>query len=285
MSTTHDVAAPFELSVSTVHWSPMFGVDIDLDPVLVAAARAGWTRIGLDRASVERYLGSGATLGELRQRLNDLGLTCTDVLVLAIGADRSAAVADATRLAEIAAAVGATIIIAAFARGDDEADPTDAATVETLQACADVLSRRGLRMALEFVAYSPLDTLRAARQLCEQIGRERAGLLVDNWHLQVGGEGRELAVVAELDASEIALVQFSDALASRPKVDAPTLGREHRQVPGDGALDLDQFVHAVHSTGFRGVVAPEVLSNDLRAAPLDEAMTQLRTAIARYWRT
>jgi sugar phosphate isomerase/epimerase len=82
----------------------------------------------------------------------------------------------------------------------------------------------------------------------------------------------------------VAIVQLGDAVAADVVgLDATHLAersRRGRLLPGRGDLDLPAFVAAVRATGFRGPVAPEVLSDAVRAtAPAvfaAEALAALR---------
>jgi sugar phosphate isomerase/epimerase len=59
--------------------------------------------------------------------------------------------------------------------------------VHELDRAAEVLSAAGVRLALEFASYSPLDSLAATVAVCERIGWERCGVLLDAWHFFMSG--------------------------------------------------------------------------------------------------
>jgi sugar phosphate isomerase/epimerase len=215
-----------------------------LEDVLAAAAATGFAAVGLDDASV-----AGRSDDEVAELLRMHGLACTDVGVLRIGVDDAA-----ERLASLAAATGARSCIAAVFDGD--------AAAASLRAAADVLDAAGVRIALEHAAYGALRTLDDAVALCEDVGWDRCGLLLDSWHLERGG-GDAWELVAGLDRTQVELVHLNDA--------PPPLGddlvresRERRLPPGRGELDLDRFLEALDRLGYDGVVSLEVLSAELR---------------------
>lgn len=275
-----------ELSFPTLQVSPMFGVHHRPADVITAIADAGWSAVGVD---LDLVTALGDELGRpadtavdaaLAQLLLFAGLRATDVAVLVLHADAAAVVARARRLAALAAVIGARRCVIAFVDGPQALDPGSAEAVDLLSACIDVLGAAGVRGALEFVPYGPLATLAAARTLCTAVGTERCGLLVDSWHVIVGGG---LAELAELTTDELALVQFNDAVPPERGADLARHSRERRELPGDGRFDLDGFVAAVAATGYDGVVSPEILSVRWRRAPLAEFAAELHRRSLALW--
>jgi len=139
-----------------------------------------------------------------------------------------------------------------------------------------VLAPVGVRLAFEFAAYDNVTTLAEAVRLCDDVGWERCGLLVDAWHIFRGGES--LADLAALDGGRIALVHVDDG-AAEPLRDTTYEGRFHRLLPGTGAFDLDGFFDALDAAGYDGPVSVEVLSDELRALPPAEAAALLRRSL------
>jgi len=123
-------------------------------------------------------------------------------------------------------------------------------------------------------------TLEAAVAVCDAVGWDRIGLTLDSLH--TFRSGTDLATVAALDASQIALVQFSDAAGGTP-ADLAEESRHRRRVPGEGDLDLHAFAAAVRATGFDGPVSAEVLSDELRAHDRHEVAARMHAAMAAYW--
>lgn len=240
-----------------------------LEDVFAGVADAGFTHIGIDHFSVQDHLERGAPGAEVRELLDRFGLVCSEIGVLRIG-EPTSSVAAAQRLAELAAECGATICTTAM---DEEPGP---AVVDTLRRCADVLAPHRVRMALEFVPYSSLATLRSAQEVCDAVGWDRCGLLVDSWMFFRGDN--MLAELEELRSEEIGYIQFDDA-PDPVGADLIYESRHRRVVPGEGTLDLRSFTATVLRGGFDGVVSVEVLSEDFRTLePVEQARRALGAA-------
>jgi sugar phosphate isomerase/epimerase len=262
-------------SLQTVNWVE-FEDDGGLRPsaslqdVVRAVADAGSENIGLDDVSVGPE-GIDDAVALLRAN----GLTCTDVGVLRVGSGASTAAAE--WLARLAKRTGARICIAAFT-----ASPDDETVVRELDRAAAILSAGGARLALEFVPYSPLDSLAATVVLCERIGWERCGVLLDSWHFCKSGA--PWAELRALGPDQVALVHLSDA----PKPVSADLRREsrfRRVPPGAGTLPLSELVTTLREIGYTGVVSAEVLSADIRAMPPAAGARLLADALHATWPT
>ena len=244
-----------------------------LEEVLSGVCAAGFTQAGIDNFSVRDYLERAGDLGALRDLLVTLGLECSDVGVLRIG-ERETTVEGAASLSRLAAATGASICTTAMDL------PPGPAAVETLRRCADVLAAGGVRMALEFLPYSPLPTLRSARSVCAAVGWERCGLLIDSWMFFRGDNG--FAELESVTAEEIGYVQFDDA-PEPVGADVAYESRHRRVLPGAGTFDLPRFSRAILDTGFDGVVSVEVLSKEFRGLePVEQGRAAL-TAAGSFW--
>jgi sugar phosphate isomerase/epimerase len=265
-----------EHSFHTVNFSPMFGSQVQLPDALGAANDAGFTRVGLDLWGVEAYLAGGARLADLPALLDDNGLSCSDILAISVGPDAEQTLQEARRLAEIASVTGAQLCVGAVAAG---VDPLERQVRALLRRCADIVVDVGARLALEFLPYSPLKTVAQAKELCDDIGWPRSGLLLDSWHTLVGDQ---LQDIPGLPASSVVMVQFSDALTPLTG-DIRDASRNLRRMPGEGNLKLGDFVEAVKATGYSGLVSPEVLSTRVRQGPPLDFARSVRAAMLAYW--
>jgi sugar phosphate isomerase/epimerase len=243
-----------------------------LETILDGAATAGFRGIGLDRYTVAEYA-AGGRVDRLAELLQERRLACTDVGVLPVGSPDVAGAAE--ELARLAATTGAPACLAAhFAPASNEQ------AVRELRAAAEVLAEAGTRIALEFVAYGPLRTLVEASELCEAVGWERCGLLVDTWHVFRGKQS--LSLLRSLDGKQIAIVHVNDG-ALHPASDAVSEGRFGRLPVGAGAFPLGQFASALEATGYRGAISAEVLSAELRARPPEEGARRLMQSLRESW--
>ena len=265
-------------SLPTVNWLRFPGPDDPagtepepqwpLEAILDGAAAAGFTSVGLDRHTVATYVAAGRSIDDVGAELRARGLRCTDVGVLPLGTAGVLGVAE--ELAGIAEASGAGICIAAH-----YAPTAFEAAARDLREAAAILAGAGATLVLEFVVYGPLRTLAEGAELCEAVGWNRCRLLVDTWHVFRGGE--PLSRLRSLGDDRIGLVHVNDG-AAVPDADAVLEGRSRRLLPGQGAFPLAEFAAAVDAAGYRGVVAVEVLSDELRRlSPAEGARELMRS--------
>jgi sugar phosphate isomerase/epimerase len=264
-----------DLAFHTLHFSPMFGGAVPLLETLSAAHHAGFGYIGLDVPSIEAFVDQGASLDDLADALAAQHLTCTDIAVLALEGDGDAVAASARRIAEIASAVPTLFCVLAVR---DRLEWNQ--LVSMARACGSTLAGVGVRFAVEFSTYTPLATLSDAVRLCEALGWDRAGVLIDTLQFFRARTGwHELAT---LEPSQVAMVQFCDAVAT-PAEDIVDDSRNRRLIPGEGELPLHQFVDAVRQIGFDGPVAAEVLSASVRTSEPHVITRDIYDALATYW--
>jgi sugar phosphate isomerase/epimerase len=251
-------------SLPTLNWLdlPDGGSRFSLEEILDAAAAAGFTSVGLDTVTT-------AGVADLAGLLRARGLTCTDVGILALGPN---AAADAERLAELARSSGATTCLAAGPAGFDGR--------AALEESADILAAAGVRIALEFVPYGALPTLESALTACEALGWDRCGVLLDTWHFF--RSGAPWTLLRSLDPNQIAIIHADDA----PAVISDDLVYEsrHRRLPiGAGTFAIAEFVAAIGTLGYDGVISAEVLSTTLREQDPAEGAQTLMNALTEHW--
>jgi sugar phosphate isomerase/epimerase len=228
------------------------------EQLVAAAAEAGLPGVGLDWFSLRDAERRGVGVEMLAETAAALSLTWTDLSALGLGAD-------ATRDQRVAGVMARhCTVLGIGVCGLVISVPVDKAVVDRVARCAEVFSAAGVRLALEFVPYSEIRRLDEARELCDRIGREVCGVLVDTLHLV--RSGGSVADVADLDATELAAVQIADCAGAVPP-DLPTESREARLLPGEGTVDFPGLVAAFERIGWSGVVSTEVLSARLRRLP------------------
>jgi len=278
-----DLTRPARFSLPTFNWLryPQ-GDDLTgsepapgwpLDDILDGAAAAGFAVVGLDLYTLRGDAEAGGSIDELAARLGSRQLACSDVGVLPIGTPEVRATAET--LAHVASVTGAPICIAAFFAPVDHAR-----AIAELKDCADVLAESGARLALEFASYGGLTRLADAVALCEGVGWERCGLLVDTWHFF--RTDSPWPVLRSLDGEQIALVHVNDGPAAAGD-DAVFDGRFRRLPVGAGSFPLTEFAGALDDAGYRGTFSTEVLSDEIRTAPPAAGARLLLTALQECW--
>ena len=229
-----------------------------LERVLAAAAGAGFRGVALDWFSLRAAERAGTDAAAIAERVRDLGLVVTDLSALGLGADASTDERVSASMARRCAALGIPLCALVLMV------PPSPAMDDRVSRVADVFAANGVRLALEFVPYTEVRTLAEARAVCERIGYERCGLMVDTWHL--ARSGGSPADVADLAPHEIACVQLADA-APEAADDLPDESRRSRLLPGEGVVDFAAVAAALTKAGYDGPLGTEVLDSRLAAQP------------------
>jgi sugar phosphate isomerase/epimerase len=135
----------------------------------------------------------------------------------------------------------------------------------------------GLSICLEFIPDSGVPDLAFARTVVEACGEPNAAILLDVFHLD--RSGGTAADIRRLPPGAIAGIQLSDRRRGGT-AHVPLGGRE---LPGDGELPLRELVEAALENSPRATLDVEVLNDELRNLPADEAAARLATAVS-VWR-
>lgn len=201
-----------------------------------AAVAAGWDATGV---WIDMQVWTPQTTRGVRRRLEDGGLPALDAEVVWIRAGPDDP--DHLRLIDIAAELGAANVLAVSSAPDPDE------TADKLGRLSDHAARAGVRISLEFGAFTTVRSLGDALDVLKRCGRPEAGLLVDPLHFaRTGGQPADLA---EVDSGQFAYAQFCDAALRGPAPDDASAIIEEaldlRLMPGEGALPLAGFLAAL----------------------------------------
>lgn len=225
---------------------------------IAVAAAAGFERLELCDWKIERHLAAGGSLPEIRRRLDEAGLRLLSVNTLDDATlhqgERAAALVERCRvLCGYAAALGAPVVIVGPSYRRDGFAGLDAAeirdrTAAALGRYAAVAAEAGVAIGFEFHGYAAcsIHTVADAVAALDALGEPRVGLVLDAFHLYVGGT--PLADVAALDPARLLIVHLADV----DQPDRATLGKPNRIMPGLGVLPLRPLVEAVRQAGYAG---------------------------------
>lgn len=158
-----------------------------------------------------------------------------------------------------------------------------AVTTRRLRLAARLLAGFSLRLGIEYIGPHHLRhkeknlflwDLTGALDWLDAIGESNAGLVLDtfHWHTSEG----TLDQIRSLEPGRIVHVHLNDA-APGP---VAALVDNDRLFPGEGSLPLVEFLQALAQTGYRGVVAQEVLTPQ----PLTEASEVLAARAGKNFR-
>jgi sugar phosphate isomerase/epimerase len=259
-----------------------------------AAARHGFRTITVRPAAFAAALEAGFTEAELRRRLAKAGVRVTmiDCLNTALpGVPPADTIDPAMRSAyapdifdppneetcfRAAEALEARIVNVNHYRG--HLLPQE----EMAEAVGKVCHRarkRGLTIALEFIADTGLPSLPFAQAMTEACGEPNCAIVLDFAHLD--RSGGTVDDVRRLRPGAIANIQISDRTPPLPgSVYVPMTGR---QMPGKGRLPLRALMEAALANSPDATADIEVLNEELRDLPIDETAARLAAGL-RDWR-
>ena len=155
--------------------------------------------------------------------------------------------------------------------------------LKRFRACADVLARSHVRLGLEFLGPLHLRQMEPHEfiwRMPEMLAFARecgsnVGLLLDVWHWYHAGATTADIVKAGKDG--IVHVHFSDA----PKLPPDQIRDNERLMPGEGVIDLNSFLMALHEIGYQDALSVEVFGRHLKdMTPEEGARLGLETSRA-----
>jgi sugar phosphate isomerase/epimerase len=264
-----------ELCFNTFNRSAYLIDDPDLPTQIGAAAAAGFTWFGPDSFSLTAWQAGGRSLTELRDLIDAHGLAVWEIAALDLGA-RDATLAQAEAIAAQAAVLGPRFVLT------NVGAPVDDALCGLFDEVCDLLDADGggARPAIEYLPFTPANSIATTMPLLDHVGHDRAKILYDVWHHFRGPD-----TFAELEAAPvdtIGYVQFSDALATVGD-DLVHETLERRTFPGEGVFDLTGYCERMRAKGFDGVVSVEILNSEWRNADQYEFARRAFDSTARYW--
>ncbi len=240
-------------------------LDLDAFALVDVAADAGFDGVGL------RVSGPHAVSDPqlLRQHAMDRGVSIADVEVHRITAGTRAD--DAATLVEAAEELGARAVLVV----SDLAD--DTSTLAQLATLAERCRAHGLRLGLEYMAWTNPREPMAALEMARAAGCE---LVVDLLHHVRVGAGTD-ALDAIAAAGVLGWVQICDAVVGDVPMDHAALlheARHARLLPGEGSLPLRDLLRHVPADT---VVSVEVQSDLLLRTPPRERARLLHDSARR----
>lgn len=246
-----------------------------------AAARAGYTGVGIKQADLRRTLQRHGIRG-MRSILVANGIEHLELEALfdwcAAGDARRRSDADRELLLATAGELGACRIKAAGDFG--AADWSPAQMHDAFQVLARLAKAVGTRFTLEPIPFSNIPDLDTALAIIGSSAGQGGGLMLDSWHVTRGG--MSLVQIAALPPGTIGGAELDDGTLHT--VGSPiedTLDR--RRLCGEGEFDLPGFIAAVRATGYDGPWGVEIISAEQRQRSLQDAAALSFTAAARQF--
>lgn len=228
---------PLSLSFLTV-----FDADV-LQAIRIAAA-TGYNAIGL-RLLPAAAQGEGdyalltdkALLGDVQALLAETGISVADIEIARLKADTD--VSTFTPFFARGEELGARHVLVA---GDD---PERGRLTERFAALCALARGYGLTCDLEFMPWTAVPDLAAARDVVLAAGAENGGVLIDSLHFDRSKS--RIEDIATIPVQHINYVQVCDGLADYDPSDAGLIeiARNSRLFPGEGEIDIASILRAI----------------------------------------
>ena len=256
-------------------------LDVPPPALFDLAADAGYQNVGIRilpaAPGAVSYPLSPSTVVDWRRRLADAGVGVHDVEFIPLTPD--VRVEDYASILALAGELGAKRLNVS---GDD-ADVDR--LVERFGTMCDIAADAGIGVDLEFMRFRIVGTLRQALDVVTRAGRPNGRLLIDVLHLFRSGGTAEM--LAKVPASALGSLQLSDASLQDP-TDAGIVeeAREARLFPGEGALPLKAFLHALPGDIPVGLEVPAARTHpELTAKERAAAACTAARALLEGWRS
>ena len=261
------------LNASTIRTTPI------LQQISVAG-EAGYQGIELWHDAIDAHLQAGGSLAQIRQALDNQGLSVPTTIYLAGWFDASeqdlpSVFDECRRRMDQAAAVGAPHIIAGPSQSHADYDVGAARYRELLEMGQTV----GVFPAMEFLGFvDQLNTIEDALDVMNRCGHPKATTVLDPFHIFRGGGSVES--IAKLNDRQIAVSHFNDTPTHPPREQQHDVDRV---MPGDGHLDLRRYLDLLTATGYDRFLSLELFREDLwKQDPLEVArlgLAKLKAAV------
>lgn len=118
---------------------------------------------------------------------------------------------------------------------------------------AEIAGSKNIRLALEPVCFSSFSSLQDAVEVVMAVGCDKAGLVLDTWHLWVNGTQPE-----DIIALEPHIILNAHLADSKPRIGKWWTNDDRHALPGEGVVPLEEYVNAIKTTGYNGWWTVEV---------------------------
>jgi len=267
-------APPFRFCLNT---ATVRGQKLGIVKEIEVAAQAGYQGIEPWVESVQEFVKTGGSLKELRQRVNDSGLTVESAIgfpewIVDDDARRARGLERAQREMELMAQIGAKRFAAPPAGATDLPKLDLLRAAERYRALLDVSDGIGIVPQLELWGFSKnLNRLGECVCVAMEAAHPKACVLADVFHLYKGGS--DFLGMQLLGPEAIQVLHLNDYPSHPPR---EKIDDSFRVYPGDGAAPLPELLRTLHQTGGQKVLSLEVFNRKYWAEdPLEVAKTGL----------
>ena len=152
--------------------------------------------------------------------------------------------------------------------------------IEEFAKLCNEAAEHDLPIGFELMPFGMIDNLKDALTMIEGAGAKNGGIIFDLWHLAKMGTPYE--EISRVPGKYIVSAEINDGTFTCPwSLHEDTIN--HRSFCGEGEFDIKGFLAALGKTGYDGPIGIEVLSQELRPLPLQEAvMKAFKTTMEQF---
>ncbi len=237
------------------------GYKLSLVKEIEITARAGYQAIEPWLRSIDAYVSQGGSLGDLRQRIADLGLTVESAIAFSEWiaddpAQRAKGMEQARREMDVVAQIGGKRIAAPPAGATKGAELGLPQMAERYRALLELGDRMGVVPELEVWGFSiNLQRLAQAVFVAIEARHPKACVLPDVFQLYKGGSG--FLGLRMLGAEAVPVIHLNDYPASPPR---ESITDRDRVYPGDGIAPMKHILGDLYRVNPNMVLSLELFN-------------------------
>ena len=278
-----------------LNMSTLRGQELSLPEQVDVAAKAGFDGIEPWIRDIHGYVESGGSLGDLRKRIDDAGITVESAIGFAnwiVDDDdaRRAGLEEARRDMALVAELGGQRIAAPPVGAHRPVDgkpagPPLSVIAERYRDLLHVGAEMGVVPMLELWGFSPtLSRLRELAYVATGAEHPDACVLPDFYHIYKGGN--DFASLGMIEATRMPVFHINDYPGDPPR---ESIGDRDRVFPGDGVCPLVETIAMLLANGFQGTFSLELFNpeywqrdaSDVAAEGLQKSRQVIEAAAAR----
>lgn len=250
----------FALNTSTVR-----GQKLSVTEQIEVTAKAGFDGIEPWIGDLQKYADQGGSLGDLKKKIEDLGLTVDSAIGFAnwIVDDEEArkqGLENAKKEMSLVKAIGGSRVAAppVGAHRGNVTPPPLPVIAERYRALLEVGEKIGVTPQLELWGFSPtLSKLSELAYVAAGAEHPNACVLPDFYHIYKGGS--DFSALGMIEASRMHCFHMNDYPADPPR---ESIADKDRVFPGDGVCPLPKIIRQLLDHGFKGTFSLELFNPD-----------------------
>jgi len=252
---------------------------LDYETQLRVSSQAGFKAVGLHMIRLEEYLYSGHTLDDAVGALRRNHLNAAEVVfmpdwVSARGRGKKQVLARLEYICSTMERMESPILIA-NTLGEKEYD--QALAQDNFGELCRVASRYGVLIALEYLPWTSLDTIKKAWDIVRAVNLSNGGIVLDTFHYFKGHPSPK--DLYEVPIEKIFIVHLDDL--EDVEADLVTLTRRHRVAPGEGIFNFDEVLEYLFVGRYGGYYSLEILNRNHALLDPLELATRLKLSTER----